>query len=132
MDPFVVISFGQKVFRTRVIRHDLNPKWDEKLLFHVRKYEQVFNIKFAVLDWDKLSGNDMVADAQMNLSELMQDAPTPDPTTGLYAESVEGNTNMKTYRLPITPNKEVKWDAKHSPHLTIKLATYLCTPLSLN
>ncbi|KAF8475448.1 hypothetical protein JB92DRAFT_2838204 [Gautieria morchelliformis] len=25
MDPFVVVSFGKKVFRTRVIRHSLNP-----------------------------------------------------------------------------------------------------------
>jgi phosphatidylserine decarboxylase len=39
MDPFVVVSFGKKVFRTRVIRHSLNPVWDEKLLFHVRRYE---------------------------------------------------------------------------------------------
>ena len=37
MDPFVVISFGKKVFRTRVIRHSRNPVWDEKLLFHVRR-----------------------------------------------------------------------------------------------
>ncbi|KAF8495643.1 hypothetical protein JB92DRAFT_3126437 [Gautieria morchelliformis] len=35
MDPFVVVSFGKKVFRTRVIRHSLNPTWDEKLWFHI-------------------------------------------------------------------------------------------------
>jgi hypothetical protein len=40
MDPFVVVSFGKKIFRTRVIRHELNPKWDEKLLFHCKKYER--------------------------------------------------------------------------------------------
>lgn len=55
MDPFVVISFGKKVFRTRVIRHQLNPVWDEKLLFHVRRNENAFTIQFAVLDWDKVS-----------------------------------------------------------------------------
>jgi phosphatidylserine decarboxylase len=54
MDPFVVISFGKKVFRTRVIRHQLNPVWDEKLLFHVRRNENAFTIQFAVLDWDKV------------------------------------------------------------------------------
>ncbi|KAJ2966205.1 hypothetical protein NUW54_g13876 [Trametes sanguinea] len=42
MDPFVVVSFGKKVFRTRVIRHSLNPQWDEKMLFHVRRYETTF------------------------------------------------------------------------------------------
>jgi hypothetical protein len=54
MDPFVVISFGKKVFRTRVIRHQLNPVWDEKLVFHVRRNENAFTIQFAVLDWDKV------------------------------------------------------------------------------
>ncbi|KAF8516527.1 hypothetical protein JB92DRAFT_2829320, partial [Gautieria morchelliformis] len=44
MDPFVVVSFGKKVFRTRVIRHSLNPTWDEKLWFHVRRYESNFKI----------------------------------------------------------------------------------------
>jgi phosphatidylserine decarboxylase len=44
MDPFVVISFGKKVFRTRVIRHSLNPVWDEKLLFHVRRYERGYKV----------------------------------------------------------------------------------------
>lgn len=58
MDPFVVISFGQKVFRTRVIRHQLNPVWDEKLFFHVRKTEVGWNINFNVYDWDKMSSNE--------------------------------------------------------------------------
>lgn len=40
MDPFVVVSFGKKIFRTRVIRHELNPQWNEKLLFHCKKYER--------------------------------------------------------------------------------------------
>lgn len=51
----MVISFGKKVFRTRVIRHQLNPTWDEKLVFHVRRNENAFTIQFAVLDWDKVS-----------------------------------------------------------------------------
>ena len=60
MDPFCVISFSKKVFRTRVIRHSLNPVWNEKLLFHVHRLETGFRIKFSVLDWDKLSGNDQI------------------------------------------------------------------------
>jgi phosphatidylserine decarboxylase len=37
MDPFVDISFGKKIFCTRIIRHSLNPIWDEKLHPHVRE-----------------------------------------------------------------------------------------------
>ena len=62
MDPFVVVSFGKKVFRTRVIRHSLNPVWDEKLLFHVRRYEKAFRVKLTLLDWDKLSSNDLIGE----------------------------------------------------------------------
>jgi phosphatidylserine decarboxylase len=122
MDPFVVISFGKKVFRTRVIRHSLNPTWNEKLLFHVRRYESEFNIQFNVLDWDKLSGNDYVAEAKLNVTGLIEGAPKPDPTTGVYKEALSATEalSMQDFTLPLTPNKEVKWDTKHSPHLTFK------------
>ncbi|KAJ8694493.1 phosphatidylserine decarboxylase [Pleurotus ostreatus] len=52
IDPFVVISFGKKVFRTRVIRHSLNPVWDKKLLSQVRQYETAFKVQLSILDWD--------------------------------------------------------------------------------
>ena len=62
MDPFVVCSFGKKVFRTRVIRHSLNPVFEEKLLFPVRSYETSFRVQLSVHDWDKLSSNDHIGD----------------------------------------------------------------------
>src|SRR6266571_995251 len=100
MDPFVVISFGKKVFRTRVIRHSLNPQWEEKLLFHVRHYETSFDVQFAVLDWDKLSGNDHVGEVSIPLAEFSTDAPRPDLDTGLYAEGDEQQEKMKSFTLP--------------------------------
>ena len=60
VDPFVGISFGKKVFRTRVIRHSRTPVWEEKLLFHVLKYEISYKVLLTVLDWDKLSSNNQV------------------------------------------------------------------------
>lgn len=62
MDPFVVCSFGKKVFRTRVIRHSLNPIFEEKLLFQVRRYETSFRVQLSVHDWDKLTSNDYIGD----------------------------------------------------------------------
>lgn len=44
MDPFCVISFGRKVFRTRVIRHSLNPVWEERLFFHVGEEETHWSV----------------------------------------------------------------------------------------
>jgi len=126
MDPFVVISFGKKVFRTRVIRHSLNPVWDEKMLFHVRRYETSFKVQLTVLDWDKLSSNDYVGDASFDISELMADAPQRDPVTGLYAAEEEGDHPMKEFALPLTTTKEMPWEAKHNPVLTFRFT--LCFP----
>ncbi|TXT04887.1 hypothetical protein VHUM_03970 [Vanrija humicola] len=120
MDPFVVISFGKKVFRTRVIRHSLNPTWDEKLLFHVHEHEQAYTVQMAVLDWDKISGNDFVGTSTLPLSELAADAPKPDPVTGLYPENVDGKHDSKEFTLPILTSKSMAWEARHSPTLTVR------------
>jgi phosphatidylserine decarboxylase len=115
MDPFVVISFGKKVFRTRIIRHSLNPVWDEKLLFHVREYETTFKVQLTVLDWDKLSSNDHVGDASFMVSELLADAPQMDPITGLYEDDADGKHPMKEFQLPLSTAKEMPWESKHNP-----------------
>lgn len=119
MDPFVVISFGKKVFRTRVIRHCLNPVWDEKLLFHVRKYESTFQVHFSVLDWDKLSSNDYVGDAHLDLSKIIGEFPKPDPNTGLYPEEQHKTHDMKDFKLPIAP-RDGSWDAANGPQLKFR------------
>jgi phosphatidylserine decarboxylase len=85
MDPFVVASLGKKTYRTRVIRHNLNPVYDEKLVFQVMRHEQTFAMTFSVIDRDKLSGNDFIGSASLSLTALTSVAPEADPETGLYA-----------------------------------------------
>jgi hypothetical protein len=89
MDPFVVVSCGRKVFRTRVIRHNLNPTWDEKLFFHVRRTEAQWVVAFGVYDWDKLSANDHVGDVSVPLEQLLGTTIQPDER-GLYPVDAEG------------------------------------------
>ena len=84
MDPFVVASLGRKTYRTRVIRHNLNPVFDEKMVFQVMRYEQNYSMSFSVVDRDKLSGNDFVGTANFPLSNVTSVAPEADPDTGLY------------------------------------------------
>ncbi|GAA5879567.1 hypothetical protein JCM16303_003253 [Sporobolomyces ruberrimus] len=89
MDGFVVCSFGRKIFRTRVIRHSLNPVWEERLFFHVRPAETHWNINFSVLDWDKFTGNDHVGDVTVELDKLLGSTVQPDER-GLYAAGPDG------------------------------------------
>ena len=122
MDPFVVISSGKKVFRTRVLRHTLNPVWDEKLLFHVRRYETGFQVLLTILDWDKLSSNDHVGDASFEVKSMMETAPQPDPTTGLYAPDYGGDHPMKEMKLELTMAKDITWELTQgvTPTITIR------------
>ncbi|KAJ5367784.1 Phosphatidylserine decarboxylase-related protein [Penicillium brevicompactum] len=84
MDPFVVTSLGRKTLRTPVIRHNLNPIYNEKMVFQVMRHEQSYTISFTVMDRDKFSGNDFVASAGFALQNLVQSGPDADPETGLY------------------------------------------------
>ena len=119
MDPFVVILFGKKVFRTRVIRHSRSPVWDEKLLFHVRRYERAFKCQLAILDWDKLSSNDHIGDASFDIKDLVDEAPQKDSGTGLYPDD-ETDHPMKEYKLPLSTAKEMPWETKHSPTISFR------------
>lgn len=84
MDPFVVVSFGKKTFRTPWKRHTLNPVFNEKLMFPVLKHEQTYSINFAVMDKDKITLNDFVASIDFPVSNVLKHAPVPDPDTLLY------------------------------------------------
>lgn len=126
MDPFAIISFGQKIFRTRVARHTLNPTWNEKLLFHVRRHETKFQAKFAIYDWDRMSSNDYVGGAQVSIADLVDAAPKPDPQTKLYKTDEEGGVlgSMKEFVLPLSrieKDEEVKFRrTSKPPALTIQ------------
>ncbi len=108
MDPFVVTSLGRKTYRTRVIRHNLNPVFDEKMVFQVLQYEQNYTLHFSIVDRDKLSGNDFVGTTSLPLSTVIDAAPDADPETGLYrlpdppeAMAIP-STNRSRFKLPIS------------------------------
>lgn len=72
MDPFVVVSFHRKVFRTRVCRHTLNPEWREKLYFYVHDHEMSYSVRCAVYDWDNMSSNDYVGEISLDVRPFIE------------------------------------------------------------
>ncbi|KAG0050843.1 hypothetical protein BGZ83_004400 [Gryganskiella cystojenkinii] len=100
MDPFVVISVGKYIFRTKVVRHNLNPVWKAKLMFRVHHGEESFRIKYSLHDWDKMSGNDHVGMAFMDVNDLIQSE---------QANATEDGANeMRTYNLNIAIDPAIK------------------------
>lgn len=107
MDPFVVVSLGRKTYRTRVIRHNLNPVYDEKMVFQVMRHEQQYSLSFSIVDRDKLSGNDFVGTVTIPLTSITSIAPEADPETGLYRlpeppEPTAVAPHKSRFRLPIS------------------------------
>ena len=109
MDPFVVTSLGRKVSRTKVIRHNLNPVYNEKIVFQVMRHEQAYTINFSVVDRDKLSGNDFIASTNLPVQKLITAAPDEDPDTGLYNlydppeySAPPPKENKPRFRLPLS------------------------------
>ncbi|PKS07518.1 hypothetical protein jhhlp_006122 [Lomentospora prolificans] len=84
MDPFVVASLGKKTYRTRHVRHNLNPVFNEKMIFQVLSHEQQYSFAFTVIDHDKYSGNDFIASCNLPVKDLIDKAPKANPETGLY------------------------------------------------
>jgi len=84
MDPFVVASLGKKTYKTKKVRHSLNPVYDEKMLFHVMRHETQYSLNFTVIDRDKLSGNDYVGSCDFSIGQVTALAPEVDMATGLY------------------------------------------------
>lgn len=84
MDPFVVTSLGKKTYRTRHIRHNLNPVYNEKMIFQVQTHEKAYSFAFTVIDHDKYSGNDFIASCDLPIQDLIKKAPQANSETGLY------------------------------------------------
>ncbi|KAE8440679.1 hypothetical protein EG329_006816 [Mollisiaceae sp. DMI_Dod_QoI] len=109
MDPFVVASLGKKTYRTRVIRHNLNPVYNEKMIFQVLKHELGYSLSFTVIDRDKLTGNDFIAATNISLKDITDTAPDANPETGLYAlkeppdaSAFPPQPNRSRFKLPLS------------------------------
>ncbi|KAI9489700.1 phosphatidylserine decarboxylase-domain-containing protein [Zychaea mexicana] len=138
MDPFVIVSYGTSTFRTRAIRHNLNPVWNEKLFFHVRENESKYKLKFALYDKDKITGHDYVAWKELDIADILHhaskkqegedtDSNSSNETnriikdalaTDTPADAIDANMDMHTVDLEMV-NKD-RWQDRH-PTLTFRV-----------
>ncbi|MFS7889720.1 putative Arf GTPase activating protein [Helianthus anomalus] len=71
-DPYVMLSLGNQSVKTRVIKSNLNPVWNEKLMLSIP--EDVPPLKVNVFDKDKFTEDDPMGEAEIDIKLLVSAA----------------------------------------------------------
>ncbi|XP_022991167.1 probable ADP-ribosylation factor GTPase-activating protein AGD11 isoform X1 [Cucurbita maxima] len=68
-DPYVILSLGHQSVRTRVIKSNLNPVWNESLMLSIP--EHIPPLKVLVYDKDTFSTDDFMGEAEIDIQPLV-------------------------------------------------------------
>ncbi|GAA0187035.1 GTPase-activating protein [Lithospermum erythrorhizon] len=81
-DPYVVLSLGNQTLKTRVIKKNLNPVWNEQLMLSIP--ENIPPLKIRVYDKDTFSTDDFMGEAEVDIQPLVVAARTSEPSAAFY------------------------------------------------
>ncbi|PKU37663.1 myoferlin isoform x2 [Limosa lapponica baueri] len=70
VDPFVEVSFAGKKVCTNIIEKNANPEWNQIICLQIKFPSMCEKIKLAVVDWDRLTKNDVVGTTYLSLSKI--------------------------------------------------------------
>ncbi|CAJ1958987.1 unnamed protein product [Sphenostylis stenocarpa] len=68
-DPYVIISLGHQSLKTRVIKNNLNPIWNESLMLSIP--DHIPPLKVIVYDKDTFSTDDFMGEAEIDIQPLV-------------------------------------------------------------
>ncbi|KAK4483551.1 hypothetical protein RD792_010751 [Penstemon davidsonii] len=71
-DPYVILSLGNQSMKTRVIKNNLNPVWNERLMLSIP--ENIPPLKLLVYDKDTFTTDDFMGDAEIDIQPLLSAA----------------------------------------------------------
>ena len=115
MDPFIVATFGRRVFKTSSKKHTLNPTYDESIAFEVFPHEEEFVLYLNVFDKDAFSFNDEVAACNLQWYDILN-AGKPD------------SKGWSTLHLPLKLSQKLRMDDEKSVtpilNMRVKFAPY--------
>uniref|UniRef100_A0A2P2L7M3 ARF GTPase activator n=2 Tax=Rhizophora mucronata TaxID=61149 RepID=A0A2P2L7M3_RHIMU len=69
-DPYVVVKMGQQKLKTRVIKKDVNPEWNEDLTLSVM--DPNLPIQLTVYDHDTFSKDDKMGEAEFDIQAFVE------------------------------------------------------------
>ncbi|KAK4285380.1 hypothetical protein QN277_002086 [Acacia crassicarpa] len=68
-DPYVILSLGHQSVKTRVIKNNLNPVWNESLMLSIP--HNIPPLKVHVYDKDTFSTDDFMGEAEIDIQPLL-------------------------------------------------------------
>ena len=68
-DPYVKLQVGKQRFKTKVVKMNLNPEWDQEFSFVVADVREV--LKFDVYDEDLIGIDDFLGQMKVPLEDLL-------------------------------------------------------------
>ncbi|CAN0917046.1 Probable ADP-ribosylation factor GTPase-activating protein AGD11 [Linum grandiflorum] len=71
-DPYVILALGHQSVRTRVIKNNLNPVWNESLMLSIP--DHIPPLKLLVYDKDTFSTDDFMGEAEIDIQPLVSAA----------------------------------------------------------
>ncbi|GER37287.1 calcium-dependent lipid-binding family protein [Striga asiatica] len=71
-DPYVILTLGSQSMKTRVIKNNLNPVWNESLMLSIP--ESIPPLKLLVYDKDTFSTDDFMGNAEIDIQPLLSAA----------------------------------------------------------
>ncbi|KMZ70853.1 ARF-GAP domain 13 [Zostera marina] len=68
-DPYVILTMGNQTMKTRVIKSNLNPIWNEKLMLSIPN--PIPPLRLQVYDKDKFTTDDRMGEAELDIQPLV-------------------------------------------------------------
>ncbi|KAK1577908.1 hypothetical protein Q3G72_025919 [Acer saccharum] len=69
-DPYVIVRMGKQKLKTRVVKQNVNPEWNEDLTLSVA--DPSLPIKLSVYDRDTFSLDDKMGDAEFHINPFLE------------------------------------------------------------
>ncbi|KAK7401342.1 hypothetical protein VNO78_12750 [Psophocarpus tetragonolobus] len=78
-DPYVIVSLGHQSVKTHVIKHSLNPIWNESLMLSIPNH--IPPLRVLVYDKDTFSTDDFMGEAEIDIQPLVAAAKAYEKST---------------------------------------------------
>uniref|UniRef100_A0A8C4MCL3 Dysferlin n=1 Tax=Equus asinus asinus TaxID=83772 RepID=A0A8C4MCL3_EQUAS len=79
VDPFIEVSFAGKMLCSKILEKTANPQWNQSITLPVMFPSMSEKMRIRVIDWDRLTHNDIVATTYLNITGKLCWASPSDP-----------------------------------------------------